>query len=288
MRRTFATLLAVLLVTTLAACGSDSDGSSAATTTTAGPTGSTPNGSVTTTTSPEALTRQIDVFFVRGDKLATGGYEAVGPTVGRQAMDALLAGPAHQNAIAGMGTQIPEGTELLDLKVVDGTATVDLSKEFVSGGGSLSMQLRVGQVVFTLTQFDTVKRVDFLIDGVEPDGLGGEGLPTSYEGRSSFEDITPLILPESPTPGQVVVAPFDITGISNTFEATLQWSVRTTEGDLLDEGFTTATAGSGTWGTFSITADTGQAAGNAVITLWEESPEDGDRVNTYEVPIVLN
>ena len=64
-----------------------------------------------------------------------------------------------------MSSAIPAGTRLLGLTIKDGVATVDLSSEFESGGGSASATIRLGQVVYTLTQFPTVKSVVFQIDG---------------------------------------------------------------------------------------------------------------------------
>ena len=66
------------------------------------------------------------------------------PAKGRPASTATV--PA-----IGMVNGIPDGTEVLGVDISDGVATVDLSEEFASGGGSLSMQLRVAQVVFTST-----------------------------------------------------------------------------------------------------------------------------------------
>lgn len=295
MRRTPRSLvpLVVLLavVAALTGCGSlggdaGNDGNGDVSTTAS--TATTATSAATSTTIDPAAARRVQVFYVRGEDLATGSAIVALPAVGREAVEALLAGPTQDDANAGLTSMVPAGTRLLDLDVADGTATVDLSGEFVSGGGSLSMQLRTGQLVFTLTQFPTVERVHILIDGAEVDGLGGEGLATTYDGREAFADVTPAILAETPAPGQVVRSPITVTGMANTFEATFRWSLRTGDGELLDEGTATATAGTGTWGTFSFEAETDAREQNVVVTLWEESQEgDGRMTNTYEVPIVL-
>ena len=284
MRRVLWSSLALLAILGfgVSACGSGSGSGDAASTTATDASTTTVDGHGGRSGTP------VRVYFVRGENLATGGSQVSGETVGRSAIEALLQGPEHTNQIAGLVTMIPDGTELLGLEVAEGTATIDLSEEFTSGGGSSSMMLRTGQVVFTLTQFPTVERVEFLIEGEQVDGLGGEGLPTSYDGRGSFADVTPPILAETPTPHQQVSSPITISGMSNTFEAAFRYSVRTTEGALLAEGARMATSGSGMWGTFEIEAEVAAYEGDVVITLWEESMEDGgDRLNIYEVPVTL-
>lgn len=303
MRRTLPLLLAVALLGGLVGCGGSSDDASSTSTTTAATTTTTSSDPGSTTTADDASSTtdphsghglepgsgtKVLQYWVRGEDIATGANWVEGPSVGRLAVEALLAGPTQPDAISGMVSMIPEGTELLGLDIADGTATVDLSSEFVSGGGSTSMQLRTAQVVFTLTQFPTVDTVVFHIDGAEPEGLGGEGLPTTYEGRGAFADVTPNILPESPTPYENVTSPLTVSGIANTFEANVQWSISTTEGSPLEQGFTTASAGTGTWGEFEFTTELPAYEGTIVLTLWQDSMEDGgDRMDVYEVILSL-
>ena len=71
-------------------------------------------------------------------------------------MEDLLAGPNPLEARAGVTTVIPAGTRLLGLTISKGVATVDLSSEFESGGGSASMFARLAQVACTLDQFPTL------------------------------------------------------------------------------------------------------------------------------------
>lgn len=304
-RRLLLVLLAAIpLLGLLAGCGSDAsdEGASDDPSTTATSEPSTTEASTTeaagsTTTEGghhdsggvDLTGTLVNVYWVRGENLATGAAGVEGEAVGTGAIEALLAGPPQSDAISGMATMIPEGTELLGLDVADGTATIDLSSTFVSGGGSASMTLRVGQVVFTLTQFPTVERVEFLIEGEEVDGLGGEGLATSYEGRGAFADVTPAILIESPTAYRKVTSPITVSGTSNTFEAVASYSVRTTEGSLLAEGTTTATAGTGTWGTFEFDVEVPDYDGDVVITMWQADPAGTtDRLDIYEVVVSLS
>ena len=92
-------------------------------------------------------------------------------------MNALLAGPtAAEAGDRRSSTAIPDGTTLLGVTIKNGVATVDLSTEFDSGGGTASMQYRLAQVVYTLTQFTTVKSVVFQIEGETVTVFGSEGI----------------------------------------------------------------------------------------------------------------
>jgi spore germination protein GerM len=87
--------------------------------------------------------------------------EPEAPKVPKLALDSLLAGPSEAEAAAGVFTAVPAGTELLHLDIEDGIAMVDLSSEYEQGSGSWGESLRLAQVVYTLTQFETVETVDF-------------------------------------------------------------------------------------------------------------------------------
>ena len=263
-----------------------SSGDASSTTTAAETTTSSSSSSSTTSTTDQAGQVVVRSYFVRDEAVATAGRQVTPPAVARGAMESLLAGPDELEVLAGMSTEIPSGTALLGLAVADGEATVDLSSELEAGGGSLSMQARVAQVVFTLTQFDTVDQVDIRLDGEAVDAIGGEGVPARDLTRADFEGVTPAILVESPYPGEQVTLPLAADGISNTFEANVQFELTGPDGAVLDQGFTTATAGNGTWGDFSFEA-TGSAPSGAVLLLavFQEDAADGGRRDVYEVPV---
>jgi hypothetical protein len=251
-----------------------------------------PEPSPTSTPDPEppaAEPLDVTIYYVRGEHLGVAVHRIQGTkAVAAAALDELLAGPTEEEREAGLASEIPEGTRVLGIDVVNGTATVDLSKEFESGGGSLSMQLRVAQVVYTLTAFPTIDRVAFMIVGVAVQAIGGEGILVDPPvGRLDFADNTaPAILLESPAPWQRVASPVRLTGMANTFEATLLYNVVDPSGRIVAEGFTTATAGSGTWGTFDVQVDfTPEREGIGAIIVWEESAADGSQINLVEIPV---
>ena len=149
------------------------------------------------------------------------------------------------------------------------------------------MSLRVAQVVFTLTQFDTVDSVNIRIDGEEVDGIGGEGVPASDLDRSDFEDQSPAILVESPNPGADVSSEFTVSGTSNTFEASYQWAVLDGDDNVLKQDFGTATSGTGTRGTFSFDVDLDDYTGEATVKVYESSAKDGSEINVVTIPVTV-
>jgi hypothetical protein len=237
MRRTISLLAALSLVAALAACGDDADVDS--TGTTVAPTTETtesPDGTEPADTEPDAVESEALVYFAWNELIGAASRTVEGDDVPEAALAALLEGPDGFETDIGMGTEIPDGTELLGVEVDGGTATVDLSSDFEAGGGSLSMQMRVAQVVFTLTALDDVESVTITLDGDAVDGIGGEGIQADDLTRETFEDLSPAILVESPTPGEDVTSPVTIEGTANTFEATVQYAVTDGEGLIVAEG----------------------------------------------------
>ena len=134
---------------------------------------------------PEA-TATAEVWFLRGEVLEAEQRTVPAPTPATGAMEHLVAGPTTP----GLGTEIPVGTELLAVAISDGVATVDLSATFETGGGTMSARARVAQVVFTMTQFDTVDGVLFAIDGELQTVITTEGIVVSEPlDRSAFSDL---------------------------------------------------------------------------------------------------
>jgi spore germination protein GerM len=211
--------------------------------------------------------------------------------VGAAAMTALLAGPnsAELGARPAMYTAIPAGTRFLGLRIEGGIATVNLSREFESGGGSASVVGRLAQVVYTLTQFPTVQGVRFELDGEPVEVFSGEGVVLSDPvGRADYYDQLPTIFVNKPAWGGVLANPARIAGLANTFEATFRVRIADGAGRALAEGPVTATCGTGCWGTFDVTVPYNVAsAGWGTLQVFELSAADGSVVNRTEYPVWL-
>lgn len=183
--------------------------------------------------------------------------------VARAAMDALLDGPSadERGASPAISTMVPGGTELLGLSIESGVATVDLSGEFESPGGILSDLGRLGQVVYTLTQFPTVESVAFRIEGRPVRLFGSHDMvldapvgraDADNASESVFEPVLPAIFVDGPAWGGTLGNPGRVTGTANTFEAWLMVSLHDASGEVLYSSPATATCGSGCRGTFDV------------------------------------
>jgi spore germination protein GerM len=237
-----------------------------------------------------ADTQTVRVYFARGEYLGVVTRTVPEtPAIARAAIEELLGGPDTTEQGWGFATAIPEGTELLGLTIEDGTARVDLSGDFESGGGLLSVTMRLAQVVYTLTQFPTVDRVVLMMDGEVVDVFTGEGLILDRpQVRGDFEYVLPAIFLESPTPGETVTSPVRLTGTANTFEAAFIVRILGSDRSVIVEQPAMATSGTGTRGTFDVSVTYPLAAGGAgTIVVCEESAKDGSDINVIEVPVTL-
>lgn len=280
-------LAVALAAATLLLAGCDGGESAEPTTpTTPAPTTATDTDGPTTPTPAER--RDVRVYLVRGEQVGVARRTvAATPAVLRAALTELLAGPSAEEEGWGLTSAVPDGVEVLGVDLADGTATVDLSGAFDDGGGSLSMFLRLAQLVHTATQFPTVERVALRLDGEPVTTFSAEGieLPPTLT-RADVEEQAPAILVESPAPGDVVASPLRVRGTANTFEATLEVELVAEGGERLASTFGTATCGTGCRGTFSIDVPF-DGTGPATLRAFERSAKDGSETKLVEIPLVL-
>lgn len=127
----------------------------------------------------------------------------------------------------------------------------------------------LAQVVYTLTQFPSVKSVN-------------------GKTRADVEDFVPAILVEHPVPGEQVTSPVRVTGNANTFEATFQYKLEDADGTVLAQHFVTASSGNGTRGTFDFSIDFAvNAAQDGKLVVYENSAADGSVIHRRVIPLRL-
>lgn len=242
------------------------------------------------TSSPPTGTLTVQVWLIRGEHLFPATRTQAGTVaVGKAALTQLLAGPTSQEQAAGVGSTIPAGTKLLDLNIEDGVATVNMNGAYDDGGGSLSMRMRLAEVVYTISQFPSVQGVDFQLDGKAVAVFSGEGIVLDHpQTRADFEDLLPTIAVETPGPGDEVSSPVTISGTANVFEATVSYRIEDENGHSLADGYATATCGTGCRGTYVITVDYNVVHDQpGTIVVFESSAQDGSEINVVRIPVTL-
>jgi len=121
-------------------------------------------------------TKEITLYFADSMGQSLVAEQRLIPktiSIARATINELIAGPHPET---GLLSTIPYGTVLQDINVKDdGLIIVDFSRELVEhhAGGDLAETLTVYSIVNTLTQFPTIERVRFLVDGRPLDTIAG-------------------------------------------------------------------------------------------------------------------
>jgi spore germination protein GerM len=247
-------------------------------------------------TEPPAGTTIVRAYFwLAGDE----GSEGLVPVlrevpktqaVARAAIEQLLLGPIGREASVGtISSAIPDGTELLGISIEGGVATIDLSGDFGSGGGTMSTSVRLAQVVYTLTQFPTVQRVVLWMDGDLVTVFGSEGLLIDGPlARSDYHELLPDIWVDRPAWGAALNNPGRVTGLANVFEAQFHMALLDRDGRVLFDQPVMATCGTGCWGTFDVTIgyDVPQAQ-YGTLRVYNLSARDGSVESQRDYPVWL-
>ena len=258
----------------------------------------TPGGSATPApTATPAGTTIVRAYYFLGSFTGNGGLVPVlrevpqTKAVATAAMRELLAGPNEKelSASPAMYTAIPEGTALLGLSIEDGVATVDLSGEYAADGGSAAMFGRLAQVVYTLTQFSTVDKVLFELDGEPVTTFSSEGIILDHaQRRADYRDQLPAIFVDRPAWGAALGNPGPVSGLANVFEATFKVQLLDAKGGLIADRQVMATCGTGCWGTFKVQLgyDLSKAQWGT-LRVFNLSARDGSPANVTEYPVWL-
>jgi hypothetical protein len=145
--------------------------------------------------------------------------------------------------------------------ISDGTATVALDH---------ATQDQAAEIVYTLTQFASVKRVD----------VGGRTGLT----RDDFASYVPPIFVESPAAGAEVPGTFHISGTASVFEATLVVQL-VRDGKVIVKQSVTASEGAPGRGTFDTTVTA--TPGAVTVAAFSPSAADGTPQHEVDVPVTI-
>jgi len=241
-----------LVLALLAGCGNDGETKTV-----------TVRETVTATSSvPSEAPALVTLYFLREGKVAPELRGIVSqPNIATVTLDQLFEGTESD-----LTTAIPTETRF-KLAIDGGVASIELTPP-------LDDPEARAQILYTLTQFDTIQRVSFDDE--------------QAVGRADFEQQTPAIFVEAPLPSEEVESGFEASGTANTFEANFQYELKDAAGKILTENFVTATSGNGTRGTFRFTVpyeiDRPQQGS---LVVFESSAADGSRINEVTIPLEL-
>lgn len=169
------------------------------------------------------------------------------------------------------------------VRVPSTTAVAAAALEALGLGGSISIasgtaivgldaatQDQAAEVVYTLTQFSTVDRVD----------VGGRTGLT----RDDFKRYIPPIFVESPAADARVGQTFRVTGTASVFEATLVVQL-VRNGTVIAKQSVTASEGAPGRGTFETTMTA--APGELTVSAFSPSAADGTPQHQVDVPVTV-
>lgn len=189
---------------------------------------------------------------------------------------------------------LPEGTKVLGVKVDDqGVATVDFSPEVLNANvGSSGEVLGIASIVNTLTEFPNIIKVSFTVNGKAENAMDWWGHVGLYEqpfNRQMSLVQEPLIWVTEPVDNQDISSPLKIAGSAMVFEATVSYSLKDAQGNILASGFTNASIGAPERGDYNaeIQFKSPGAGKKGQLEVYEVSMKDGSDRNKVIIPVVF-
>ncbi len=245
-------------------------------------------------------THQVVLYFSDKDLLNTYRIEqevAVrnGEHVAKAALDAWINGPDHEELIGLIDSEV-----IIEyVEEVDGIAHVSFSKEFqASNLGSSGELMFAEQIAMIMEQFG-YDRTQILVEGRVGETLLGHlytgdpivaNAPESYlwiDEKESQEIVLQNVAFRiyEPAPDTEVKDQIVVRGLARVYEGTVLYEFE--DGHfILDEGFTTASEGAPGWGEFEIIIEFDDVSNDSgTVILFEESAEDGSRMNELKIPV---
>ncbi|MHB8842154.1 MAG: GerMN domain-containing protein [Candidatus Aquicultor sp.] len=267
----------------------------------------TTSGATTTASAPTSTTTKkeiaVTLYFIKDfqeTSFLVPERRSIPETesVARATLEELIKGPQQP----GLARVIPAKTKVRSIKIANNLATVDLSRDVLEANvGSEGEALGIAQIVNTLTEFPTIKRVMFLVEGRDrgtidgreiQDWWGHVGLseqPFSRNvgliqgGKVSSNTITV----NSPRAFTTVSSPLTVEGTATVFEA--QFNVRITDIDgtvLAQESILASNFLNGTFNE-KVSFKKPKTPGRGTVLFYFNSPRDGSEVKMASVTVFL-
>ena len=193
--------------------------------------------------------------------------------------------------VPGAARVLPQATKINSINIVNGTATVDFSRDVLNANvGASGESLGIQSIVNTLTEFPEIKKVSFTVEGKVDeqtmDWWGHVGLYEQPFSRDLSIVYEPVIWLTSPKQDQKVGSPLEVSGSARVFEAAVNIRLVDSTGKMIMEGFTTASEGAPGRGDFKYLLNFNAASpGKGELEVFWTSPKDGKELDKVSVPV---
>lgn len=208
--------------------------------------------------------------------------------IAKAALEELVHGTAQDT---DHSTPFPRAARINSVTVRDKVATVDWSAEVLTANaGAETEALGIQSVVYTLTEFPTIAKVRFTVEGKSSgtasngraieDFWGHEGLSGQpWDRDPQIEVLAPITL-WTPLQGARSSGSLRLTGEASTFEANVGIILRDASGKVVKQTSTTAAISAPDRGTFdaTITFMPPSTAQTWTLQVIEDSAQDGSVV----------
>lgn len=155
-------------------------------------------------------------------------------SVATRAIEELISGDILTE---GALRPLPDHAELIDISIKDGLATLNFTESVLDMAAGSSMEAQsLSAIANTLTEFPTIDRVDFMVNGSKEaagDWWGHVGIYGREFDRSLSNVQEPVIWIENPSQNQIISDSIRISGSSIVFEATTGFTLEDSKGNIL-------------------------------------------------------
>ena len=208
--------------------------------------------------------------------------------IAKRTLEELVHGTAQD---PDHSTPFPATTTINSVRIANTVATVDWSADVLTANaGGQTEALGIQSIVYTLTEFPTITKVRFTVEGKTSgtasngrsieDFWGHEGLAGQpWDRDPQIEMLAPITL-WTPLDGSRSDGTLRLTGEASTFEANVGIILRDASGKVVKQTSTTASIGAPNRGTFSVPITFTPPASPQTWTLEviEDSAKDGSVV----------
>lgn len=135
-------------------------------------------------TQPETKAKEyVNVYFIGKNEHNEEVYKAVKRVYNKDidgskirfSINALIQGPKQEERKRGVYTEVPSGSEIINISEQKDKVIINLNSAFVNGGGTDSLYKRLYQLIKT-ARLNSNLPVYLYIDNQRADVVGGEGI----------------------------------------------------------------------------------------------------------------